>query len=159
MRKLAVLREEPIVLLRRVARPLLAAVFVADGVNTLLSPKPKIEAATPLLAKGQEMVPAIPSVNPALVVQAGAGAKILGGLMMGFGRAPRIAALVLAADLVPSTVMQHSFWSTGYPDERKNHAEHFLKNAGLLAGLLLTISGGKATRRSKKSSRRGRKRS
>jgi hypothetical protein len=38
------------VLLSRVARPLLAAVSVANGVETLMNPKPNIEAVTPLLA-------------------------------------------------------------------------------------------------------------
>ena len=44
-------------LLSRVARPLLAAVSVANGVETLMNPKPKIEAVTPLLAKGQGILP------------------------------------------------------------------------------------------------------
>src|SRR3978361_411179 len=71
------------VLLSRVARPLLAAVSVANGVETLMNPKPKIEAVTPLLAKGQGVLPA--PVSPALVVQAGAATKIAAGLMMGLG--------------------------------------------------------------------------
>jgi putative oxidoreductase len=144
------------VVLRRVARPLLAAAFVAGGVETLLNPKPKVEAARPLLAKGQEMVPAIPPVDPALVVQAGAAVKILGGLAMAFGRMPRIAATVLAVGLIPSTVVEHQFWSAGYPNDRKTQGQHFIKNASLLGGLLLAITAGKpaAAKRAKKGAKK-----
>ncbi|MBV9162264.1 MAG: DoxX family membrane protein [Pseudonocardiales bacterium] len=141
-------------LLRRVARPLIAAVSIANGVETLINPKPKIEATTPLLAKTQGVLPA--SVSPALAVQAGAAVKITAGLMMALGWAPRITATVLAAELIPSTVAEHPFWSPGSPDTRKAHQQHFLSNCGLLGGLLLasTTPGDKRSKRAKKSARR-----
>jgi putative oxidoreductase len=136
------------VLLHRVARPLIAAVAIADGVETLINPKPKIEATTPLLAKTQGIVPA-PPVSPAMLVQAGAAVKITAGLMMALGWAPQIAAAVLAADLIPSTVAEHPFWAPGPPDTRRAHQQHFLANCGLFGGLLLAIStpSGKRRRR------------
>jgi putative oxidoreductase len=135
------------VLLRRVARPLIAAVSIANGVETLINPKPKIEATTPLLAKTQQIVPT--PVSPAVMVQAGAAVKITAGLMMALGWAPQIAAAVLAADLIPSTVAEHPFWAPGPPDTRRAHQQHFLANCGLLGGLLLAIStpSGKRRRR------------
>jgi putative oxidoreductase len=143
------------VLLRRLARPLIAAVSIANGVETLINPKPKIEAATPLLAKAQEVLP--PTVSPALVVQAGAAVKIAAGLMLVLGRAPRIAATVLAADLIPSTVAEHPFWAPGAPDTRKAHQQHFLANCGLLGGLLLTMTTPAGKRSKKRARRRARK--
>ncbi|MGH3696624.1 MAG: DoxX family membrane protein [Pseudonocardiaceae bacterium] len=127
----------------RVARPLLAVVSVANGVEDLLNPKPKIEAVAPLLAK----TPA--AVNPALVVQAGAAVKITAGLLMGLGRMPRLAAIVLAADLIPTTVAEHPFSAATSPDARKARQASFLSNCGLLGGLLLasTIAGRKRRRR------------
>lgn len=141
-------------LLRRVARPLIAAVSIAHGVDTLINPKPKIEAATPLLAKTQGMLPE--AVDPTLAVQAGAAVKIAAGLMMALGRAPRIAATLLAAELIPSTVAEHPFWSPGPPDTRKAHQQHFLANCGLLGGLLLTITApaDKRSKRGKKNAKR-----
>ncbi len=145
-------------LLRRIARPLLAAASIANGVETLINPKPKIEAATPLLAKGQERLPTRQPVNPALIVQAGAAVKVAAGLMMAVGWMPRIAATVLVVELIPSTVAEHPFWSRGYPDDRKAHRQQFLSDASLLGGLLLSITGGKpAKKRAKKRSRRARK--
>jgi putative oxidoreductase len=142
------------VLLHRVARPLIAAVSVADGVETLINPKPKIEATTPLLVKTQGVLPT--PVSPALAVQAGAAVKITAGLMMTLGWAPRIAATVLAMELIPSTVAEHPFWSPGPPDARKAHQQHFLYNCGLLGALLLAITtpGDKRSKRAKKSAKR-----
>jgi uncharacterized membrane protein YphA (DoxX/SURF4 family) len=138
------------VLLSRVARPLLAAVSVANGVDTLMHPKPKIEAVTPLLAKSP--VP----VNPALAVQAGAAAKIAAGLLMGLGWTPRLAAAVLAVDLIPSTVAEQPFGSAGSPDARKARQDRFLSNLGLLGGLLLAVTapGGKKSKRARKIAKR-----
>ncbi len=138
----------------RVARPLLAAVSVANGVEDLLNPKPKIEVVAPLLAKitpgsGNPGGGGPTAVNPALVVQAGAAVKITAGLLMGLGRMPRLAAIVLAADLIPTTVAGHPFSAAGAPDARKARQANFLSNCGLLGGLLLasTVAGRKRKRR------------
>lgn len=130
---------------RRIARPLLAAVFVANGVDTLLHPKPKVDAAKQVLDRAQQASSAAPAVDPVLFVQAEGALKVGAGVMMALGRAPRLAAAVLAADLIPNTAVEHPFWSKEYPDDRKNQRTQFLKNAGLLGGLLLamTDTGGK----------------
>ena len=138
-------------LLRRVARPLLAVVSVADGVETLINPKPKIEATSPLLAKGQGVVlPSRAPLNPALVVQAGAALKVAAGLLMLLGRFPRLTATLLAIEMIPSTVAENPF-SAASPDVRKTRQQHFLSNCGLLGGLLLasTTPGGRRRRRRK----------
>ena len=129
----------------RIARSLLAAAFVADGLEALRNPKPKAEAAKPLLDQAQHRWPTLPSVEPVMAVQAEGAVKIGAGLMMALGRAPRLAATLLAVDLVPSTVAQHPFWSRRYPDDRRARQMQFVKNAGLLGGLLLAIvdTGGK----------------
>lgn len=147
---------------RRIARPLLAAAFIANGVDTLLHPKSKVDGAKQLLDKAQEVTPSAPSVDPVLFVQAEGALKVGAGMMMAFGRAPRLAATVLAVDLIPSTVAEHPFWSGDYPDQRKAQQTQFLKNAGLLGGLLLTITdtGGKPSlawraKHAKKDARKG----
>ena len=130
---------------RRIARPLLAAVFVAQGLDTLLHPKPKVDAARQLMDKAQEVAPATPAVDPVLFVQAEGALKVGAGLMLALGRVPRLAATVLAVDLIPNTAVEYPFWTGEYPDERKIQRTQFLKNAGLLGGLLLatTDTGGK----------------
>jgi uncharacterized membrane protein YphA (DoxX/SURF4 family) len=118
------------VLLARVARPLLGAVSVADGVTTLLNPKTKIDSTAPLVAKAP--------VNPALVVQAGAAVKIAAGLLMALGRAPRLAAMLLTAELIPATVADQPF--SGPSGDRQARQASFLSNCGQLGGMLLAIS-------------------
>lgn len=125
-------------LLNLVARPLLAAVSVANGIETLINPKAKIESTAPLLAKAP--------VNPALAVQAGAAVQIVAGLLMALGRAPRVAAMVLAADMLPTTVAENPFSAPRSPDARAN----FLSNCGMLAGLLLAIAAPAGKRRRKR---------
>ena len=44
---------------------------------------------------------------------------------------------VLAATLVPTTVAAHSFWQEQDPEVRAKQKVQFLKNLGLLGGLLL----------------------
>ena len=147
---------------RRIARPLLAAVFVVNGVDTLLHPKPKVDAAKQLMDKAQEVAPSTPAVDPVLFVQAEGALKVGAGLMMALGRAPRLAATVLAVDLIPNTAVEYPFWTGEYPDERKTQRTQFLKNVGLLGGLLLamTDTGGKPSlawraKRAKKDAQKG----
>jgi putative oxidoreductase len=48
-----------------------------------------------------------------------------------------VAALALGASLVPTTFAGHRFWEEGDPKQRAAQKIHFLKNVGLLGGLLL----------------------
>lgn len=126
-------------LLRRVARPLLAAIFVSSGIEELLNPDPKVAAAAPLLAKCQDALPTDRHVEPTTLVQADAAVKIGAGLMLAFGWAPRLAATALAASHIPTTVAEHPFQKTN-SGERVVQQTHFLKNAGLLGGLMLAAA-------------------
>jgi uncharacterized membrane protein YphA (DoxX/SURF4 family) len=59
------------------------------------------------------------------------------GLMFATGKFVRPAALLLAGTLVPTTIAGHPFWNNDDPAARNNNQVHFLKNLGLLGGLLL----------------------
>ena len=54
---------------------------------------------------------------------------------------PRLAALGLVASMIPTTLAGHSFWELDGA-ERKAQEIQFLKNAGLVGGLLLVLTGG-----------------
>ncbi|MFL6120545.1 hypothetical protein [Actinophytocola sp.] len=52
-------------ILRRIARPMLAAVFVSGGLDTLRNPKPRVEAAAPVIDKAvQQVKDKVPSQVP-----------------------------------------------------------------------------------------------
>ena len=124
---------------RSAARVMLASIFVVSGVRILLHPDSKVDTAKrvtdrvgPLLEK---VDPRLPSDTRTLV-QIKAGADVAAGLLLATGRLTRPAAAVLAAGLVPTTFAGHPFWTLPKP-ERAAHETHFLKNLGLLGGLLL----------------------
>ena len=123
----------------RVARPLLAGIFVSGGLDTLRNTKQRAYAAEPVVHALAERFSFIPD-DPVTVVRVDAGAKVGCGLAMALGRFPRLAALGLATSLVPTTLAAHRFWEEEDADRRAMQRIHFLKNAGLLGGLLLAAA-------------------
>ena len=120
---------------RRIARPMLAAVFVTSGLNALLHPAGRAEIAAPLVTKlsGPLNLPD----DPELMVRANGATMVAAGTMLGLGVLPRVAAVVLAGALVPTTYTAHAFWTVQDPEVRALQRTHFLKNIGLLGGVLL----------------------
>ena len=122
-------------LVRRVARPMLAAMFVVGGLDQLKHPGTKADTARPLVEK---LAPAIGLPDDTeLLVRANGAAMVGAGALLALGRLPRLASTVLAATLVPTTVAAHSFWNEQDPKVRAQQKVQFLKNLGLLGGLLL----------------------
>jgi len=135
-------------ILRRIARPMLAAVFVSGGIETLRNLKSHVEAADPLVGKAtdqvreklpDEVLDKVPTDTETLV-KINAAAQIGAGIALGLGRFPRLSALLLAGSTIPTTLAGHRFWETEDPKERAQQQIHFLKNVGLLGGLLLAAA-------------------
>ncbi|HEU5470365.1 MAG TPA: DoxX family protein [Actinophytocola sp.] len=128
-------------ILRRVARPLLATIFVWGGVNALRHLEGHIQTAKPFLdetvAKNTDRLPDSVPTEPRTLVQLDALVKIGAGLAFAFGKLPRLSALVLAGTLVPTTLAAHQFWTLEDEGERSAQQVQFLKNLGLFGGLLI----------------------
>lgn len=122
-------------MIRKLARPMLAAIFVVSGLDTLRHPGGRARAATPLLDRMIPML-GLPD-DKELLVRANGVAMLAGGTMLATGRLPRVGSAVLAGTLVPTTLAAHSFWEKGDPASRAQDRIQFLKNLGLLGGLLL----------------------
>ena len=120
---------------RRIARPMLAAIFVTSGVDCLRHPGSRAQVAAPLVKALAG--PLKLSDDPELMVRANGATMMAAGTMLGLGKFPRIAALALAAALVPTTYAAHAFWTVKDPTTRAQQKVHFLKNLGLLGGVLL----------------------
>lgn len=138
--------------MHRLARPLLAAIFVFSGIETLRAPEPKVKTATPFVQAavaraGDRGLPARVPTDPETLVRLDAGVKIVAGLGLALNRCPRLSALVLAANLVPTTVAAHAYWEHEEPAARSAQRIQFLKNLGLIGGLLATaVAPGKGQR-------------
>ncbi|GLZ40206.1 DoxX family protein [Actinokineospora sp. NBRC 105648] len=128
-------------ILRRLARPMLATIFIAGGVNVLRAPQAHVEAAKPLLTdtldKVGDKLPAQVPTDPATLVKIDGAVKIGAGLALALGKFPRLAALLLSGSLVPTTLAAHRFWEEKDPEERQRQQVQFFKNVSLLGGLLL----------------------
>lgn len=127
-------------LLRRVARPMLAAIFISGGVDALRNPGPKAAAAegvTPMLT---ENIPALADQDTENLVRINGAAQVAAGSLLALNRFPRLSALVLAASIVPTTAAGHRFWEVDDDMARTQQKVHFLKNVGLLGGLLLAAA-------------------
>ena len=122
-------------LVRRVARPLLASMFVVGGVDQLRHPSGKTEVADPVVSTVAPLV-GLPE-DTELLVRANGVVMVLAGSMLALGRFPRLAAGALAVSLVPTTLAAHQYWREDDPDARAQQRVHFLKNLGLLGGLAL----------------------
>ena len=123
-------------LVRRVARPMLAAMFVAGGLDQLKHPGAQGRHGSAAHREVRARPSACPTTPSCWCAPTGPRWSAAGSLLA-LGRLPRLASTVLAATLVPTTVAAHSFWQEQDPEVRAQQQVQFLKNLGLLGGLLL----------------------
>ena len=131
-------------LVRRIARPMLAAPFVVLGVDALRHPEKRASTAQPVVEKVAEVadraLPVEVPHEPEQWVQINAGVMVGAGTLYALGKLPRLCALLLTGSLVPTTLAGHPFWDGDTPQSRAEHQIHFLKNLGLLGGPLLAAA-------------------
>ncbi|MBN1091296.1 DoxX family protein [Blastococcus sp. TML/M2B] len=128
-------------LVRRIARPLLAAPFVYGGISTLRKPQDRVPGARPVVEKladaADKQLPVEVPKDVEQWVKVDAAVKVAAGSLFALNKMPRLTALVLSASIVPTTLAGHRFWEHDDPTERFGQISNFLKNAGILGGLLL----------------------
>ncbi|MCX5046483.1 DoxX family membrane protein [Aldersonia sp. NBC_00410] len=128
-------------LIRRIARPLLATTFVVGGIDALRNPQGRASAAAPLVAKGEETLPSevtakVPT-DPVTLVRINGAVQVGSGVLLAFGKAPRLASLALAATVLPTTVTEQDFWNESDPQTKVTKRTEFLKNLSLLGGVMI----------------------
>jgi uncharacterized membrane protein YphA (DoxX/SURF4 family) len=114
---------------------MLAAIFIAGGLDALRHPGRRARRAQPLVDRAAEPL-GLPQ-DPELLVRANGALMIGAGALLATGHFPRVAAAALAGTLVPATVVEYPFWDADDPQERREQQIQVLKNVGLLGGLLL----------------------
>ena len=116
-------------LLRRLSRLLLSGIFVVAGAEAFQNPGQRVARAADL---------GVP--YPELATKANAATMVLAGSALALGVRARLAAATLAASLVPTTVAGHPYWKEDDPKARAMQRTQFLKNVGLLGGLLAVLA-------------------
>ncbi|MBP1822461.1 DoxX family membrane protein [Mycobacterium sp. OAE908] len=127
-------------LIRRIARPMLSAVFISRGVDALRSPKPAADAARPTL-EGLSKLPDpvgtnIPS-NAETVARVNAAVQIGGGLLLASGKLPRLASAALAFTVIPGSLGAHTFWGEADPHRKADERRAFFTDVSLIGGLII----------------------
>jgi uncharacterized membrane protein YphA (DoxX/SURF4 family) len=114
---------------------MMGAMFVYGGFDSLRHSRRKAPVAAPVVEPLVESLD-LPGDASTWVLVNGA-AQVTAGLALATGRAPRVASLVLAASLIPTTLAGHRFWEEHDAAKRASQTIHFLKNVSMLGGLLL----------------------
>ncbi len=127
-------------IIRKIARPLLATAFIGQGVETLLNIDSGAEVVRPTLDGLRDMPDPVarnvPS-NAAAVARVTAASQVVGGLLLATGRIPRVASAVLATTVIPANLGNHMFWTEADPEAKAAKRRGFLADLSLLGGLIL----------------------
>lgn len=108
------------------ARICLSGIFIVGGYAAFSEPGQRPKRLQNVgLPESEELV----KLNGAVMVGA--------GVTLGLGIFPRLSALALLGNLIPTTLAGHPFWLETDPQARLNQAIQFCKNLGLIGGLLL----------------------
>ena len=121
---------------RRLARPLLASIFVVGGWDALWNPEGKVKKAVAVTDPLAEKA-GVEGLDAATLVRVNGAVQIAGGMLLAVGKFRRPAAVALIGSIIPTTYAGHRFWEESDPTTRAQQKMHFLKNVGLLGGLIL----------------------
>lgn len=129
-------------MIRKLARPMLASVYIADGADTLLNAQAHVEGAQSVLNRVRTVLPRkyakqLPE-DPEVVTRTVGATKVVAGSLLATGKAPRTAATALAVASVPTILARHAFWETQDKEEKIARRQGFLTSVALLGGLAIT---------------------
>lgn len=114
-------------------RALVAPLFILGARNAL---KNSGALGGMIEAKASELgIDKLPASGKELVT-VNAYSQIALGSALGLGIFPRLAALGLVGSLVPTTLVGHAFWEEDVDAARNNQMLQFVKNFGVIGGLL-----------------------
>jgi uncharacterized membrane protein YphA (DoxX/SURF4 family) len=122
-------------IVRRLARPLLAAAFIDTGLSTLRDPGPQVDQIRPLLDQvaGPLHLPA----DPKLLLRIDGALMVGAGTLLALGRMPRLAAVALLAGAAPATYAEFAYGREKDPEQRRSRRTQLLTRLGLIGGVLL----------------------
>jgi putative oxidoreductase len=121
---------------RRIARPMLASIFISGGLDAVRNPEGKVKSAEAVTVPLTRSVPWLPQ-DPEVLVRLNGAAQVGAGALLAVGKLRRLSAIVLIGSIIPTTYAGHRFWEEIDDVSRAQQKVHLLKNLGLLGGLIL----------------------
>jgi uncharacterized membrane protein YphA (DoxX/SURF4 family) len=113
----------------------LASIFIAEGWDAIRNPDSK---GAPGTTRAQTPMAGQPETGDSLtIVRVNGFVQVGGGVLLGLGKYPRLAALALIGSIAPTTYTGHRFWLETDEETRAQQRIQLLKNLGLLGGLIL----------------------
>ena len=119
---------------RAVARILFSLPFIVLGWEAVREPGGRVTLAANI---------GIP--EPELAVRANGITMVAAGIALALGIVPRLAALVLAGAMVPTTLAGHPYWNETDPQRRAQQRIHFMKNLSMIGGALAVAAAERAS--------------
>jgi putative oxidoreductase len=116
-------------MLKPLGRICLSGIFIIAGAEAFKAPGPrttKVEGA------------GIP--EPEMAVKVNGATMVIAGLMLAFGIMPKAAAGALIGTMIPTTLVGHAFWKETTPQAQSMQRIQFLKNLGLIGGLVWILA-------------------
>lgn len=125
-------------------RILLSGIFFASGVGALKAPEQQAPVAQQFFGdNGVELQ----DDEAITLIKAKGAAMFLGASALSLGIVPRLAATGLIASLIPINMAAHAFWKEQGEEAKQMQMINFLKNLGLIGGLLGVVVHGKSKRK------------
>jgi uncharacterized membrane protein YphA (DoxX/SURF4 family) len=115
---------------------MIATIFIVSGLDVLANPEPRAKIAKPVVDKVASVVRFAPT-DPVDAVRLNAAVHLGAGVLLAAGVMSRLSALALAVSMIPTTVAGHPFWELDDPLKRSQQRVQFLKNLGILGGLVV----------------------
>lgn len=119
------------------SRGCLASLFLYGGSRAVLDPSAMVADAEFVTRPLSASLPWFPPTEA--VVRANGIGQVVAAVFLTAGKAPRLAATVLAASLIPTTIAGHRFWEQSDRSVRAHERIEFLSNVSIFGGLVGTI--------------------
>ncbi|TLP94065.1 DoxX family protein [Nesterenkonia salmonea] len=128
-------------LIRKIARPLLGATFIYDGVEKLRNPDEAAEELSPALdeiagffSQADQL-----AAKPRLTAQVLGGVQVAAGVALAFGKCPRVAALTLTGAHKLNSYAEFRSAQLQSAGDEVTQRKTLLKNISILGGLNLAV--------------------
>ncbi len=115
-------------MLKALGRICLSGIFIIAGAEAFKAPGGRTK-----------MVDGAGIPEPEMAVKVNGATMVIAGLMLACGITPKAAAGALIGTMIPTTLVGHAFWKETDPKARSMQRVQFLKNLGLVGGLLWVL--------------------